>query len=241
MLYDDFIKKYINKKIDFDGQYNCQCVDLFNQYCIDVLNIKIEYFPQYAKNFWTERKKIKWIKDNFNIINIDFDNPNLKKGDVGIRTSGYAGHIFIIDCVNDYTITYYDTNGSGKHDKMTKRIKPFNNVFISGVLRPKNQININSDKSNKILFNIGKNYKLLYNMNVRKKAGLNSPIKKKKELTIDGQKHCVKGLYNGVLKKSTIVTVLEINRKIKGQIWLRIPSGWICGYKDNKIYLIEVK
>ena len=39
MTIDEFILKYDGKKIDFDKAFGAQCVDLFRQYCNDVLNI----------------------------------------------------------------------------------------------------------------------------------------------------------------------------------------------------------
>lgn len=39
MSLQDFIAKYTNQFIDFDGQFGAQCVDLINQYCVDVLGI----------------------------------------------------------------------------------------------------------------------------------------------------------------------------------------------------------
>ncbi len=39
MTLDEFVKKYLGKKVDYDGQYGAQCVDLFRQYCKDVLGI----------------------------------------------------------------------------------------------------------------------------------------------------------------------------------------------------------
>ena len=39
MYLDQFITKYCGKKVDFDGAFGCQCVDLFRQYCDDVLDI----------------------------------------------------------------------------------------------------------------------------------------------------------------------------------------------------------
>lgn len=33
----DFVNSYAGKKVDFDGAYGAQCVDLFRQYCKDVL------------------------------------------------------------------------------------------------------------------------------------------------------------------------------------------------------------
>lgn len=39
MNLEEFVIKYSGKKVDFDGVYGAQCVDLFRQYCKDVLNI----------------------------------------------------------------------------------------------------------------------------------------------------------------------------------------------------------
>jgi len=60
MTLQEFIKKYDKKTVDFDGAFGGQCVDLFNKYLVDVLNINnpIQQFPVasayqiygYAKN-----------------------------------------------------------------------------------------------------------------------------------------------------------------------------------------------
>lgn len=34
-----FIKTYLGTKVDFDGAYGSQCVDLYRQYCKDVLKV----------------------------------------------------------------------------------------------------------------------------------------------------------------------------------------------------------
>lgn len=36
----EFVDKYLGKKVDFDGVYGAQCVDLFRQYAKEVLRIK---------------------------------------------------------------------------------------------------------------------------------------------------------------------------------------------------------
>jgi hypothetical protein len=60
MKISEFFSKYENTRIDFDGYYGSQCVDLFNKYLVEVLDIKnpIQMFPvasafqiwDYAKN-----------------------------------------------------------------------------------------------------------------------------------------------------------------------------------------------
>ena len=39
MTLEQFVETYNGKKIDYDGHYGAQCVDLFRQYCKDVLEI----------------------------------------------------------------------------------------------------------------------------------------------------------------------------------------------------------
>ena len=39
MFFEQFITKYCGKKVDYDGVFGAQCVDLFRKYCEDVLNI----------------------------------------------------------------------------------------------------------------------------------------------------------------------------------------------------------
>ena len=39
MYFEQFMTKYCGKKVDYDGVYGAQCVDLFRKYCEDVLNI----------------------------------------------------------------------------------------------------------------------------------------------------------------------------------------------------------
>ena len=39
MTLEEFVKKYIGKKVDYDGVFGSQCVDLFRQYVKDVLKI----------------------------------------------------------------------------------------------------------------------------------------------------------------------------------------------------------
>ena len=39
MTFDEFIKQYTNKPVDFDGIYPNQCMDLMHQYAYDVLGI----------------------------------------------------------------------------------------------------------------------------------------------------------------------------------------------------------
>lgn len=83
----------------------------------------------------------------------------------------------------------------------------------------------------------GKTYITQVDLNVRRGAGIEYPIKNRKELTQDGIKHS----YNqdlGVIKKGTKVTALEVIIDSNKNIWLRIPSGYICAIFYGKEYIL---
>ncbi len=82
----------------------------------------------------------------------------------------------------------------------------------------------------------GNIYTLQVDLNVRENAGTEYKIKKFNQLTIDGKKHAYIQ-ENAVLKKGTKVTCLKECKDKKGNIWLQIPSGFIAGFYDNKIYV----
>lgn len=57
MTLNQFVKKHNGKKVDFDGRYGAQCVDLFRQYCKDVLNIPQPSGVTGARELYTEYEK----------------------------------------------------------------------------------------------------------------------------------------------------------------------------------------
>lgn len=89
------------------------------------------------------------------------------------------------------------------------------------------------DNSNKYIK--GKNYTLQVDLNVRYGAGTNYAIKKYNELTVDGKRHAYVQT-NAVLKKGTIITCLDVIKN-KNDIWLKIPSGYVAGYYQEKEYI----
>lgn len=142
MPFSEWIKKRLGKKTDYDGVYGVQCVDLIDCYIHECLGLDIGFFGN-AKYWWTNRNKSAWLKKNFEFITPTYKNGELKKGDIGIRTSGTYGHIFIVaGKTSDGKIKYYDQNATGNSDKMTLREKSYNSSVINGVLRPKNRDNI---------------------------------------------------------------------------------------------------
>ncbi len=83
-------------------------------------------------------------------------------------------------------------------------------------------------------YQTGQNYCLLANMCVRIGPGTEYRRKAYKELTSDGQKNDRDK--NGCLEKGTTVTCQEI-AKAGNEIWIRIPSGWICAENAGTVYV----
>lgn len=94
-----------------------------------------------------------------------------------------------------------------------------------------------TDNSDKLIGNyrVGQNYTLLVNLNVRRGAGTYYEIKKYNELTPNGKIHATNKI-TATLKRGTIVTCLDVIKN--GQdIWLKIPSGFICANYGGRVYV----
>jgi hypothetical protein len=94
----EFIETYLGKEVDFDGRYKGQCVDLFRQYCHDVLELPTQ--PRGvtgAADFWTNYESDPVLQAAFDkIANTPAGIPQF--GDVVIwnkKAGGGLGHIAI--------------------------------------------------------------------------------------------------------------------------------------------------
>ena len=89
MTFDEFLKKYDGKGIDFDGQYGAQCVDLYRQYVKEVLGYPQSPAVEGAKDIWDT-----YLPDYFKRVeNTRYGVP--EKGDIVIFSSGTYGHVSI--------------------------------------------------------------------------------------------------------------------------------------------------
>ena len=266
MTFKQWVKTYLGKKTDFDGAYGVQCVDLAKCYIEKVLGIKAKSIGD-AKDYWEKRSTEEYLKDNFTPIKCTYKNGELKTGDIGVRTSGKHGHIFIVaEPTKNGKIKFYDQNAYGKGDGMTLRTKAYTHMVITGVLRPKNQKNISKPKPSKTeskpkptktenkpkptktenkpkpakkkkteYYKAGGTYTLLTDVKVRKGPSMIYSQKHRSELTTDGKKNSKASLF-AVLKKGTKVTASKVEKDPSDNIWLYIPSGWVCAYlsKDKE-------
>ena len=72
-------------------------------------------------------------------------------------------------------------------------------------------------------------------LNVRKGAGKSYGLVGYANLTADGKKHAYP---NGALRNGTRVTVLEVKVNSPTDVWVKIPSGWICGIDGERKFVV---
>lgn len=86
-------------------------------------------------------------------------------------------------------------------------------------------------------YKVGKNYTLQANMYVRKTP--NGEKLSYSALTADGKAHGYPdGAGKAILKKGTVVTCKGLEKAAGGAIWVKIPSGYVCGISGSgEIYI----
>ena len=107
----EFVQKNVKVKVDFDKAYGCQCVDLFRQYCQDVLETPHTGAVEGAKdlflNYENLPKEVTYFKRIKGI-------SGLKSGDVIIwdetKTNKY-GHVAIFLCKDGSNLIVLEQNG----------------------------------------------------------------------------------------------------------------------------------
>ena len=84
-------------------------------------------------------------------------------------------------------------------------------------------------------YKVGRTVTLQTALNIRTGPGTNYARKKRSQLTASGKKHALNGVY-AVYRKGTRVTIMAV-RSVGADVWLKTPSGWICGKKGSKVYV----
>ena len=130
MTFDEFVKTYNGKAIDYDGGYGVQCVDLIKLYLDKVFNIKIGAIGN-AEAYWNKYNSVSALNQNFERI------PNTplfipQKGDIAVWGTGLSknGHVAIAN--GEGTTSWfnsYDQNWNGKEMHLVRH------TYKSGFLR----------------------------------------------------------------------------------------------------------
>lgn len=131
----EFVNKYHGKKVDFDGAFGAQCVDLFRQYCKDVLRAGHTGAVDGAKDLFLKYADLPAECKYFDRISIQNGSPEI--GDVLVWDATPAnkyGHVAIClgyDVTNDMIVVFEQDGLKQDGAKIAVRLK--NNLL--GVLR----------------------------------------------------------------------------------------------------------
>lgn len=204
------------------------------------------------------KKKGIWVEDDAYVPQIGdvilYDWQDSGKGD----DVGVPDHVGIVISVTKSKIVVREGN---KNKSIGNRDVLVNGIFIRGYItppydsetasKPKKEKKTStkpktSEKAeekapekpqNQSYYIIGKVYTINVNtsLNVRKGPGKNNGLVGFRNLTPDGKKHATP---NGALKNGTKVTCLEVKIISEKDIWIRIPSGWICAVDGSKKFVI---
>lgn len=100
MTLTQFIKKYLGSKVDFDGQFGAQCVDLYRLYIRDVFDVPQTPGVDGAKDIIDKPGTLKVTRDSAL--------ADYSRGDVliwGATSSNKYGHVAIL--VEIYNTKYF--------------------------------------------------------------------------------------------------------------------------------------
>lgn len=231
VTFDSFIKKYIGKAVDYDSVSSVQCVDSVKLYLDKVFGIKPGAWGN-AVDYWTDFEAHPELVRYFDKIK---NTPDLvpEKGDIvvwsgDISVKNNYGHIAIATGEGDTSIFYsFDQNWNKKELQRVKHTY----FAVLGVLRPKDKSSIISvpyvEKGVHSLTNV---------RGVYKGYGAKSGRKKVRELTPDGKMNATSSnpKSDAYLKAKTKITVLETKLLSSGNLWAKIPSGYICIWERDK-------
>lgn len=132
MKLDEFINKYINTKVDFDNAFGAQCVDLFRQYCKDVLNIPHTGAVEGAKDIFLNYDKLPLEQKYFK----KYSTNNPKPADVIIwnetKTNKYGHIAIVVSSLSNNKVLVFEQDGF-KQDGAKLSIRTTENML--GVLR----------------------------------------------------------------------------------------------------------
>lgn len=132
MKLDEFINKHINTNVDFDNAFGAQCVDLFRQYCKDVLNIPHTGAVEGAKDIFLNYDKLPLEQKYFK----KYSTNNPKPADVIIwnetKTNKYGHIAIVVSSLSNNKVLVFEQDGF-KQDGAKLAIRTTENML--GVLR----------------------------------------------------------------------------------------------------------
>lgn len=197
----------------------------------DLLAKKGKWMLKKGSSKTSRKNYLKWAKPG-DVVAFDFG-----------AMDSYRRHIGIVESVSgDYLICIEGNTsktGSQSNGGMVCRQRRFY-TSVCAAVRPSYGADhaktkkTAAKKSSPKSFKAGSTYTVQVDgLNVRSGPGTEYHRKERKELTADGMRHSDG---SGRLKKGTRVTC-HAEQKVGSEVWIRIPSGWICAYNGRKYYV----
>jgi hypothetical protein len=113
MTTKEFVDKHIGLKVDFDGHYGAQCVDLFRQFCLEVWNVPHLGSVDGAKDLYVNYEKMPVeVKYTSRIAYTGTNQP--EEGDVVIfkeSASNKYGHVAVCLFATKNKIVTFEQDG----------------------------------------------------------------------------------------------------------------------------------
>lgn len=113
MTLKEFVYKYNGTKIDYDKAFGATCVDVFRQYCADVLKIEHTGGVDGAKDLFLDYCKKPKEQKYFMLID-EKKSPEYKEGDVliwGATKTNRYGHVAILLAEMSGDVLVFEQNG----------------------------------------------------------------------------------------------------------------------------------
>lgn len=118
MTLTEFIKNNQGRKVDFDGKFGPQCVDLYRAYCRDVLDIQQTPGVVGAKDII---KKPGVLKVTFDSVLADYSRGDVLVWD-GTSTNPYGHVAILVEVYNTKNFIVFEQDGFKKDGaKLTLR------------------------------------------------------------------------------------------------------------------------
>lgn len=136
MTLEEFVKKYIGKKVDFDMVYGAQCVDLFRQYNKEVWGNPHTGAVDGAKDLVVNYERMPLEQRFLSLVPVDRD--IVKAGDVAVWNATEVnkyGHVaIVVGVLGDESLIVFEQDGF-KQDGAKLNVRSSKNLL--GFLRKK--------------------------------------------------------------------------------------------------------
>jgi hypothetical protein len=114
MTLPEFVNAYNGKKVDFDGVYGAQCVDLFRQYCKDVWNTPHLGAVEGASQLFRDYERLPQEQKYLHRIPFDIIDQNIQSGDALVwapSNTNKWGHVAILIACIDGGLQVFEQDG----------------------------------------------------------------------------------------------------------------------------------